>query len=99
MSDKLYKHSIEDLIKIPENGYPLIIVMYLQKIVSPESLVCFVDSIRCYNYWNKNLKNDIVWESVSKLIIKYKPFLDYDVKKYREYIKNIVESHQNTEYK
>ena len=91
ISDKLYKHNIEDLIKIPENGYPLIMVMYLQKIVSPETLVVFVDSIRCYNYWNKNLKQDIVWDSVSKLILKYKPFLNYDVKKYREYIKTIVD--------
>lgn len=79
--------TVEQICKVLPNNHPLAIQMYLRKQISLEALVVFVDCVGCYSYWNANLRNDIVWEHISKLIVKYKPFLDYDKSKFKEIIK------------
>ena len=82
--------SFEDLIRVPDNGHPTCIVKYLQKEISLESLILFVVACRCYSYWNKHLAKDVVWNSVGRNIVKYKPFLQIDSQKCKTVLKKLV---------
>ena len=94
----------EDLHKIPaakfqqhfmiNNSHPKILVLFLQNQISLESLCIMIDSIQCYSYLNKQLKDDVVWDYVGKLIKKYTPFIEFDKKHYRQLIKDYIQDGQ-----
>ena len=63
--------------------------MYLQKAISLETMV-ILDMILGYvKNFDKKLK-DPVWETVSLRIKKYQPFLNIDIAKYKETLKEII---------
>jgi len=97
MKKLLLTHSIEDLIRVPDNGHPTCIVKYLQKEISLETLILFVVACRCYSYWNKHLAKDVVWDSVGRVILKYKPFLQIDSQKCKTIVKTVVKNSLTTE--
>jgi hypothetical protein len=69
--------SVEQLIRA-DTGYPEIHTLYLNGEISAETLVVFTDCVRCYRYWDKQLKDDLLWDQIGSMIIKYAPFLEYD---------------------
>jgi len=70
-------------------GHPLILKKFLSGNISPETLViCDMIFLFSKNF-DKKLE-DPVWESVSKKIKKYSPFLNIDVQRYKSILKNIV---------
>ena len=75
---------------IDNNTHPEILMMYTRGSISPETLCIMVDCIGCYSYLNKNLKNDILWDSIGLLIRKYQPFIKYDKQKYKTIIKQYL---------
>ena len=69
--------------------HPAILKEYLGGKVSLETLV-ICDRILGYRKdWDKKL-NDPVWETVSRKIKKYSPFLNIDVPSYKNILKEIV---------
>ena len=70
-------------------GHPLILKSYLGKKTSLETLV-ICDRIFGYvKNFDKKLK-DPVWETVSRRIKKYTPFLNINVPRYKKVLKEIV---------
>jgi hypothetical protein len=51
-----------------------------------ETTCVLTDLVGCYNYWNKELKDDVIWQDVGKMIKKSTPFIKYD----RDKIKKLV---------
>lgn len=84
----LGKKSIRELIEV-KDSLPFIIDCFMQNHISLEVLVIFADVIGCTSYWNKQLKNDIIWNHYGLLIKKYRPFLQYDKKDYLSTIKKL----------
>ena len=71
------------------SGHPLILKSYLSGSTSLETMV-ICDRILGYRKdWDKKL-NDPVWETVSRKIKKYSPFLNIDVPRYKKILKDIV---------
>ena len=71
------------------NGHPLILKSYLSGNTSLETMV-ICDRILGYRKdWDKKL-NDPVWETVSRKIKKYSPFLNIDVPRYKKILKDLV---------
>jgi hypothetical protein len=71
------------------SGHPLILKSYLGKKTSLETLV-ICDRIFEYGKdFDKKLK-DPVWETVSRKIKKYSPFLNIDVPRYKKILKDVV---------
>lgn len=70
-----------------EKGTPKIIDHYLSGALPLELLVVFTDIVGCYSYWNKKLKNDVIWDYVGLLIRKYRPFIQYDKQKLKKIVK------------
>ena len=93
----VFKQEAEDLftdIKVDEvfdcsKGHPPILRKYLGGNISLESLV-ICDRIFGYGKnFDKDL-NDPVWETVSRRVKKYKPFLNINVQRYKKILKEVV---------
>ena len=70
-------------------GHPPILKIYLKGDISLESMVIY-DRIFDYGKdFDKRLK-DPVWETVSRKIKKYSPFLNIDVSRYKKILKEII---------
>lgn len=71
------------------NGHPILLKRFLAKQVSLETMVIY-DKIFCYgNNFDKKLR-DPVWETVSRRIKKYNPFLNINVLYYRKILKELI---------
>ena len=71
------------------NGHPLILKSYLSGNTSLETMVICDRILEYRKDWDKKL-NDPVWETVSKKIKKYSPFLNIDVPRYKKILKDLV---------
>ena len=70
-------------------GHPPILKIYLRGDISLESMVIY-DRILGYGKdFDKRLK-DPVWETVSRKITKYSPFLNIDVSRYKKILKEVI---------
>ena len=70
-------------------GHPPILKSYLGGDISLESMVIY-DRILGYGKdFDKRLK-DPVWETVSRKIKKYSPFLNIDVSRYKKILKEVI---------
>lgn len=83
------QNAAKELIKIQNNdqigGLPFIIDHYLQLQISLETLVLFCSSMRCYSYWNKYLKDNVIWSHMlQQKISKYEPFLNFNREKCKQ---------------
>ena len=93
----VFKSDVESLFdgyKVDEvfdcsKGHPLILKSYLGKKTSLETLV-ICDRILGYRKDLDKKLNDPVWETVSRKIKKYSPFLNIDVPRYKKILKEIV---------
>lgn len=83
--DKL-DENFDSNFKISNNSHPNVLKLYLRKEISLETLMLLVAATECLSYWNKKMQYDPIWESVATKIIKYQPFLKYDLQKIREII-------------
>jgi hypothetical protein len=70
-------------------------VLYLRGELSPETFIILVDVIGCYSYWDKHLKGDVVWQEVSSLYSKYRPFIKYERSQYKEILKSELKKISN----
>ena len=70
-------------------GHPPILKSYLGGSTSLESMVIY-DIILGYGKDFDKRLNDPVWETVSRKIKKYKPFLNINVPRYKKILKEVV---------
>ena len=93
----MFKQEAEDLFtdtKVDEvfdcsKGHPPILRKYLGGNISLESLVICDRIFEYGKNFDKDLK-DPVWETVSRRVKKYKPFLNIDVLKFKKILKEVV---------
>ena len=69
--------------------HPQILKEYLRKNISIETLVILDKSLGFRENFDSHLK-DPVWETVSMRIKKYSPFLNIDVQRYKQILKQVV---------
>ena len=70
-------------------GHPVILRSYLGKKTSLETLVICDIIFEYRKNWDQKL-NDPVWETVSRKIKKYRPFLNIDVPHYKKILKEVI---------
>lgn len=69
---------------IQENNHPKILKLFLSNEISLESFCILLDITTAKKYFDKSLKNDIIWNDISILIEKYMPFIKYDKENYKK---------------
>ena len=88
-SESLFKDHQMDEVFDCSKGHPIILKKFLGGNISLETLVIY-DRILGYGKdFDKKLK-DPVWETVSKRVRKYTPFLNIDVFRYKKILKEVV---------
>ena len=70
-------------------GHPPILKSYLGGDISLESMVIY-DRILGYGKDSDKKLKDPVWETVSRKIKKYSPFLNIDVSRYKKILKEVI---------
>ena len=82
------ENKFEDVFKCSK-GHPVLLKKFLGGKISLETMVVY-DNIFLYgNKFDKKLQ-DPVWETVSRRIKKYNPFLNIDVFRFRRILKEII---------
>lgn len=83
------KDNFEKIFEIKNGQHPEILKKYLQSAISLETMVIMDMILNYVKSFDKKL-TDPVWETVSLRIKKYKPFINIDIVKYKEILKEIV---------
>lgn len=81
-------NKFEDVFKCSK-GHPLVLKSFLSGKISLETLVIYDKIFLFSNNFDKKLK-DPVWETVSRRIKKYSPFLNIRVLSFRKILKELI---------
>ena len=80
----------DDAFKITKAQHPYIIKAFLRKTITLETLVILEKINPFLKYFDTELSNDIMWPDISRLIRKYKPFLQFDKEKFNGILRRRV---------
>lgn len=75
---------------------PEIINIYLGGRISLETMILLDTVIHFKEKYDVTLKDDFLWPTISMLMEKFKPFLEYDPKKITQILKDYQKEHLNT---
>jgi hypothetical protein len=78
--------NFDDNFRAEAGQHPPLLARYLGGSVSLETLIILVHLTRCFSRWNKALEYDPVWKETARKIVKYQPFMKYDIKKFRQIV-------------
>lgn len=82
----------DDNFKVTANEHPKLLKLVLQKEVSLETFIILNEILNFFPQWNRDMKNDIVWQDVKKRAKKYKLFLlnGRDVADFKKILKDYI---------
>ena len=72
-----------DLFLSIDGQHPHIIKMFLAKKINFETLIILDDILRFTKKLNKNIKEKVLWPKLFDRMKRYKPFLSYNITKYK----------------
>ena len=88
-SETLFQENKVDEVFDCSGGHPIVLRKFLGGNISLETLVIYDRILGYGNNFDKKLK-DPVWETVSRRVRKYTPFLNIDVFRYKKILKEVV---------
>lgn len=72
---------------VRDGQHPHIMTLYNQKEISLEDFTILTHTANIFSYWGEKIVDKIIARDIIRLAIKYKPFLNYDEKKFKELIR------------
>jgi len=84
------KETFNDLFKVEDGQFPKLLVAFLQKDVTIETMVILNNIFDFIRIWDKKISDDIIYPKVSRKIRKYGAFLNVNVDKYKSLTKNAL---------
>jgi hypothetical protein len=85
-----------DLFKVEDGQFPKLLVLFLQKEVTLETMVILNNIFDFVRIWDKKISDDIIYPKISRKIRKYGAFLNVDVSKYKLLTKKALLADENT---
>jgi len=80
------KEDFNSNIIVPENEHPYLLRLYMRGDICIETLTLINKCCKMFDYWDKELSDDIMWPDIKLKAIKYDPFMSVDINKYRDII-------------
>jgi hypothetical protein len=77
------KDNFNELFKVEDGQFPKLLVAFLQKDVTIETMVILNNIFDFIRIWDKKISDDIIYPKVSRKIRKYGSFLNVNVDKYK----------------
>jgi hypothetical protein len=81
------KISFDDIFTSKDGQHPPILKMFLSKRINFETVIILDDILSFSKRLNKNIKETVLWPKLYDRMIRYKPFLIYNVIKYKKTLK------------
>lgn len=76
---------------VRDGQYPHLYRLYRQGDVSPETVLILEELVRFFPHWKKNVKDQTIWPNDHLKLVKYRPFIKYDVNKCRQILLSTVD--------
>ena len=80
------KEDFNSNIIVPKNEHPYLLRLYMRGDICIETLTLINKCCKMFDYWDKELSDDIMWPDIKLKAIKYDPFMSVDINKYRDII-------------
>ena len=77
------KENFNSLFEVKDGQHPKLLVHYMQKDVTLETLVILNNIFDFIKIWDKKIQDDIVYPKISRKVRKYGSFLNVNVDKYK----------------
>lgn len=77
-------------LEVVDGQYPELLKKTLQKDISIETLCILNKILNFLPMWNKKINDTIFWPSFKRRIEKYMPFVEIDVERYKNLLRNII---------
>jgi hypothetical protein len=81
------KIEFDDIFTSKNGQHPPILKMFLARRINFETLIILDDILSFSKRLNKNIKETVLWPKLYDRMIRYKPFLIYNVTKYKKTLK------------
>ena len=81
----------EPLFEIKSNNHPKLLKEFLGSRVSLETMIILDEIVEYSKKWDQQLKDDIIWVDLKKLMNNYKRFLTINKKLYRMKLLKLIE--------
>jgi hypothetical protein len=72
--------------EVVDGQYPNLLKLYLRDEISPETILILNDMTNAFKYWNKNIKDTIIWPMTYHKLRKYRPFFTIDLNKFKSIV-------------
>lgn len=85
--------SLDEALTVKDGEWPKIVFAYKRKAVSPETMVIIRRVVKCFDYWDAQIDDKLLWPRMKKGIEKYAPFINskIDYQKYKQVLLDIYE--------
>ena len=80
--------SPQQLLMVVDRQYPLLYNSYMQSRVKLETVMIMNDILNFFPMWIKRVDDDLIFPEFIQKCMKYAPFLNYDVTKYKHALKS-----------
>ena len=87
ITDKL---SFDDIFTSKQGQHPPILKYFLSKKINFETLIILDDILKFSKRLNKSIKETVIWPKMYERMIRYKPFLKYNITKYKLTLKKKI---------
>ena len=84
------KIEFDDIFTSKNGQHPPILKMFLSKRINFETVIILDDILSFSKRLNKNIKETVLWPKLYDRMIRYKPFLSYNITKYKMTLKNKI---------
>lgn len=84
VSDLIRKRDIKKVIEVKNGQHPILLKEFMKKTVSMETMCILDDIIGFLPTWDRLIGERVIYPDLQNRINKYKSFISYDFKKYRE---------------
>ena len=82
------KIEFDDIFTSKNGHHPPILKMFLARRINFETLIILDDILSFSKRLNKNISEKVLWPKVYDRMIRYKPFLKYNVTKYKKTLRD-----------
>ncbi len=72
-----------------DGRHPPLLVAFLRGEVSLETLIILMHMTKCIGHWDRKMEYDPVWKDTRRKVVKYQPFMKYDLKKLKSNVLDI----------
>ena len=73
---------------VHDGQHPHIMTVYLRKQITLETFTIITHLANIFPYWDKEIVDKIISRDIITLSKKYKPFLNFDQKKFKDHVRN-----------